>query len=197
MSCGNQLTMFGKAVGSHTDASLMDEGIKDEGGFSDISYQAYSITYEQYVEFLALARDIQKDQREYYKGRVDPDKEYRNLSFPEKGVRKLKNGINCYIPEPENSGQITFNYRGINTFGNENTNDNNKFRQDIIDGTKELKASNTCRTSARSILNYTLHYYQMFLPYLLLGLIIKQNWWMGSQPQIHFIFFHNHQIALK
>ncbi|PWY54364.1 hypothetical protein DGG96_17650 [Legionella qingyii] len=49
-------------------------------------------------------------------------------------------------------------YQEIGTFKNESIHDDKLIRQDIIDEAKEINTSNTCRTTARSILNYTLHY---------------------------------------
>ncbi|KTC85295.1 hypothetical protein [Legionella cincinnatiensis] len=158
-SCGKQFTMFGKAVGTHTEASLMDEGLSDnENVTSDISYQSYSITYEQYLEFLALTKEIHNEQLEHYKNRELPNVKYRELTYPQKGVHKLRSGINCYLPTQEESGKITFEYKSINTFQPQHVNDNQPLHQEIISGAKEIKASNTCRTTARALLNYTLHY---------------------------------------
>ncbi|KTD69887.1 hypothetical protein Lsan_0165 [Legionella santicrucis] len=158
-SCGKQFTMFGKAVGTHTEASLMDEGISDdEDATSDISYQSYSITYEQYLEFLALTKEIHQNQLKHYEERELPNISYKNLTFPQRGVHKLRSGIDCYIPTQEESGKIKFEYKSINTFEHQCVNDKQQMREEIISGSKEIKASNTCRTTARALLNYTLRY---------------------------------------
>jgi hypothetical protein len=158
-SCAQQFTMFGKAVGTRTEALLVDEGLGDDQDLT-ISYQAYSINYKQYLECLAMIRDIQKDQLEHYKGRAQPVGEYRKLSYPEKGVRKLRAGIWCYVPKSEDipSGKITLDLDTVDTFSPESTNKDEQSRQSIIQGAKEIKALNTCRTTARSILNYILGY---------------------------------------
>lgn len=159
-SCGKQFTMFGKAVGSHTEASLMDEGIstKNKDATSDISYQSYSISYEQYLEFLALTKEIHENQLKYYQERELPDVPYKELTYPQRGIHNLRSGIDCYIPTQEEAGKITFEYKPIKTFEHECANDKQQIREEIISGSKEIKASNTCRTTARALLNYTLHY---------------------------------------
>ncbi|WP_454781752.1 hypothetical protein [Legionella sp. WA2022007384] len=158
-SCVQHCTLFGKMLGSHSDAVLLDEGLESTIYFSEISYQAYAISFNQYLEFLEITRDIHKEQLEFYKHRADPVGDYKNLSFPERGVYKLRKGIHCYIPEEEKApGAITFNYQEIGTYKKESTHDDKRVRQNIIDESKEIHSSNTCRTTARSLLNYTLHY---------------------------------------
>ncbi|KTD14498.1 hypothetical protein Lgra_0529 [Legionella gratiana] len=158
-SCGNQFTMFGKAVGSHTEASLMDEGIsRKKDRTSDISYQSYAITYEQYLEFLALTKEIHEHQLEHYKERELPKVDPSKWTYPQQGVHKLRSGINCYLPSQVESGKITFEFKPITTFEHQCANKNQQTRQDIISGANEIKVSNTCRTTARALLNYTLGY---------------------------------------
>ncbi|QEY52723.1 hypothetical protein [Legionella longbeachae] len=158
-SCSKSFTMFGKAVATRTEASLMDEGISDdEDATSDISYQSYSITYEQYLEFLALTKNIHEEQLDHYKEREVPNVAYKELTYPQRGVYKLRAGIKCYIPTQDEAGKITFQYESIKNFQPPMVNDNQPLQQEIISGAKEIKASNTCRTTARALLNYTLHY---------------------------------------
>lgn len=174
-SCRSQCSMFGKVIGTHTDASLQDEGISTTRQFSSkISYQAYDITYEQYLDFLAMTKAIHLDQLEHYKDREDiKDKPYSQLSFPEKGVRKLQQGISCYMPLSSNVDdevasesevlsdeypqKLTLEYKNITQLQTVPRQELGQ-HQTIIDGAKELKFSNTCRTTARSLLNYTLGY---------------------------------------
>ncbi|QMT60847.1 hypothetical protein [Legionella sp. PC997] len=157
-SCVQQFTLFGKMVGSHSDAVLLDEGLGGTNNFPEISYQAYAISFDQYLEFLEITRAIHQEQLDFYKNRPNPTGEYKKMTFPERGVYKLREGIHCYIPEEEETlGKITLKYKEIGTFKQQSAQDA-KLRQDIIDESKEIHSSNTCRTTARSLLNYTLHY---------------------------------------
>lgn len=156
--CGQKVTYFGNLLGSHTDGFIVDESRINLQHVVPISYQAYSITYEQYLEFLTITRDLQRAQLEYYKDREDPQGEYKKLSIPEQSVLWLRRGIKCYIPQEENSDQITFEYQGVDTFDGESAYADKAIRREIIDGARDFNVSNTCRTSARSILNYTLQY---------------------------------------
>lgn len=180
-SCSNKFTLFGKIVGSHSDASLMDEG-RDTSD-SDISYQAYSITYEHYLEFLAITRDIHRDQLEYYKKRKVPNVPVKKLTYPERGVFWLRQGIKCYIPEEEPSGQITLRYQKVDTFDKASTFNNERTRQGIIDGAREINTSNTCRTTACDILNYTLQYSPNVPSLFVTGLDYKIKLIKGQLPQ--------------
>jgi len=160
---GSMFTMFGKVVGSHTDASLMDEGISRNNN-SDISYQAYAISYHQYLQFLALTKDIHLAQLKRYEDRILPEVDYRKLTYPEKGVYKLRHeGIECYYPiqeeeKEEEEEKLTFEYKNVDNFSSQSIHEEKRQNQAIIDGANEISAFNTCRTTARAILNYTLGY---------------------------------------
>lgn len=177
----HSLTLFGKILGSHSDASLMDEGHDTRD--SDISYQAYSITYEHYLEFLAITRDIHQDQREFYKERKVRNVPVKKLTYPERGVFNLREGIKCYIPAEESSGQITLKHQKVDTFAKASTFNNEQIRQGIIDGAREISASNTCRTTARDILNYTLQYSPHVPALFAIGLDYKTKLVEGQLPQ--------------
>lgn len=175
MSLKNQLTMLKKNLVNHTDASLVDEGLT---AGHDISYQAYSITYEQYQEFLVLTKEIHDHQLEHYKDRIvehQDDAEYEDLPYPEKGVRKLTNGIRCYIPAHEESGKITFQYQKLNTYTKTPKSPTSaaSTRQELIDGANSLHVSNTCRTTARSLVNYILGYTPQIPTLFAIGLNYK------------------------
>lgn len=158
-SCTQQFTLFGKMLRGHSDALLIDEGIGSSNQFPVISYQAYAISFEQYLEFLAITKDIHQDQLELYKDRANPVGEDKKLTYPERAVLKLRKGIYCYLPDEEISpGKIALTYQEIGAFKKEGIHDDKLIRQDIIDEAKEINTYNTCRTTARSILNYTLHY---------------------------------------
>jgi hypothetical protein len=119
-----------------------------------------------------MTKAIHLDQLAHYKDREDvKDKPYHTLSFPEKGVRKLQDGIFCYMPfdadeevtsesevlSDEDTQKLTLEYKNITQFQTIPVSKSDE-HQAIIDGAKELKFSNTCRTTARSLLNYTLGY---------------------------------------
>ncbi|HHI9467535.1 TPA: hypothetical protein ACU9KK_002566 [Legionella anisa] len=181
ISCTNQFTLFGKILGSHSDASLMDEG--EDNRNSDISYQAYSITYEHYLEFLAITRDIHEDQLKYYKERKVRNIAVEKLTYPEKGVYFLRRGIKCYIPEKEHSGQITFRLQNVDNYGKASTFNNKQIRDGIIDGAREINPSNTCRTTACDILNYTLQHSPKVPAFFTFGLDYKTKLVKGQLPQ--------------
>ncbi|HHT0594717.1 TPA: hypothetical protein ACTXXA_003343 [Legionella anisa] len=178
---GNSLTLFGKILGSHSDASLVDEW--GDTRDSDISYQAYSITYEHYLEFLAITRDIYQDQREFYKERTVRNIPVKKLTYPERGVFNLRKGIECYIPVEEYSGQITLRHQKVDTFAKASTFNNVQIRQCIIDGAREIRALNTCRTTARDILNYTLQYTPHVPALFAIGFDYKIKLINGQLPQ--------------
>lgn len=155
----DQLRMFGKVAGSHSQAMLMDEGIEEEPDYNpNISYQAYSITYEQYLEFLRMIKEVHEQQLQYYKDRVLPDKNYKELSFPEKGLYKLRSGLKCYIPEESSSGQVKLAYKAVQQYQPSELPDQEHVRQHIVSDASEIRIANTCRTTARSILDYVLGY---------------------------------------
>lgn len=158
VGCTNHFTIFGKNVFHRSDASLLDEFDFDKNRIIGLSYQSYSITLEQYKEFLAITRDIHHDQLAYYQDRNDPVGDDKNLTYPELGVRKLRQGISCYIPEEEEGGRVSFTYKNINTFQKISALKTEQERQQIIARSKEIKASNTCRTTAHDLLQYTLPY---------------------------------------
>ncbi|MCE0722537.1 MULTISPECIES: hypothetical protein [Legionella] len=173
--------LYGKILGSHSDASLMDE--RRNRRDAAISYQAYSITYEHYLEFLAITRDIHQNQLEYYKERKVRNVPLEQLTYPEKGVHYLRRGIKCYIPEEEPSGRITFRHQKVVTFGKASTFSNAQIRQGIIEGAREINASNTCRTTACDILNYTLQYSPNVPSLFVFGFDYKINLVGGQLPQ--------------
>lgn len=180
---GSQLTMFKKVVTSGTDASLMDEGVDtDESFVSDVSYQAYAITFKQYLDFLVITREIQQAQRQYYQDRIQNDsgEVYSNLSYPEKGVRKLILGIKCYVPIQQDEGKITFQYKPIDTFAC-SAHGEQAVRKGIIQDASVLHSSNTCRTTARSLLNYTLNS-SPHVPALFAVGLAYQTKLVGSKP---------------
>ncbi|KTD44352.1 hypothetical protein Lpar_0438 [Legionella parisiensis] len=178
---GSSLTLFGKILGSHSDASLADESRDTRD--SNISYQAYSITYKHYLEFLAITRDIHQDQREFYKKRKVPNVPVKKLTFPERGVFNLREGIKCYIPVEKSSGQITLRHQKVDTFAKACTFNNEHIRQGIIDRSREISASNTCRTTAYDILNYTLQYPPRVPALFVMGLDYKTKLVKGQLPQ--------------
>ncbi|PWY53786.1 hypothetical protein DGG96_20465 [Legionella qingyii] len=110
-SCAQQFTLFGKMLRGHSDALLIDEGIGSSNQFPVISYQAYAISFTQYLEFLAITKDIHLEQLELYKERPNPVEEMKQLTYPERAILKLRKGIYCYIPDEEVSpGKITLKY---------------------------------------------------------------------------------------
>lgn len=165
-SCAGQFSLFKKELVTHTEAALMDEGVNSNLG---MNYQAFSITYQQYLDFLEMFKTIHLEQLNHYQKRsFDVNKDYGDLSFPEKGVYKLRKGIKCFIPMLQESGQITFQYQDIKTFNG--TAQNKQKPQEMINGAKQLSASNTCRTTARSILNYVLGYCSNISEHFLINL---------------------------
>jgi len=174
VSCGKQSSMALKAFWSHTNASLVDEGIDEIKGFSpDISHQSYAITYEQYLEFLAMTREIHLAQLERYKERKLPSADYKALTYPQKGVYLLRNGIKCFTPTKEESGKVTFEYKQITTLEQKDDAHDKQLQKDIISGANVIKVSNTCRTTARALLNYTLHYSPNVPAFFAIGLDYK------------------------
>ncbi|STY28266.1 Uncharacterised protein [Legionella wadsworthii] len=156
--CTNRFTIFGKNIFHHSDASLLDEFDFDKNRMIGLSYQSYSITLKQYKEFIAITRDIHHNQLAHYQDRNDPVGEDKYLTYPELGVRKLRQGISCYIPEDEEGGQVTFTYKNIHSFNEISTLRSEQERQQIIARSKEINASNTCRTTAYDLLQYPLPY---------------------------------------
>lgn len=154
ISCTSQFGLFKKELVTHTDAAIVDERLNEN---QNVNYQAYSITYQQYLDFLHMLKMIHLDQLSHYQPRIlDEEKAFAELTYPEKGVYKLRQGIQCFIPTQVISEQIQFQYQDIKSF-NESLNLDKK-PQEIISGAKQLSATNTCRTTARSILNYVLGY---------------------------------------
>ncbi len=152
-----QLTMVQKALFSNTEATLDDEGITRRKPV-DISYQAYSITYKQYLDFLKMTKNINIHQRNKYGAMVIPDKHSDDLTYSEEAVKKLRTGVSCYVPQNnEGKDSITFTYQTLNAEDSKQEEIISQQKK-IIQRASTLDVSNTCRSTALDLLNYTLGY---------------------------------------
>ncbi|PWY54964.1 hypothetical protein DGG96_14265 [Legionella qingyii] len=107
---------------------LMDEGIsRNERQWSKISYQAYDITYDQYVEFLRVLEATQS----------------------------LYNQFECYKPYKTDDEEVTLRFGGKNILPplDVNSIDVNKIKASV----SELHVGNTCRHSAIALIEATQH----------------------------------------
>lgn len=134
--------------GNGSIAVLNDEGIfRPQNTRSLISYQAYSLSLEQVIEFLSLIYEIEKQQLENPIIRALWNKH-----------RTEKDRIECYIPTVDKEQQkINFEFKSLKAWvdgvdsKNKHPNSNN-----LSKDAQTLHSSNTCRTTALRILESVL-----------------------------------------
>lgn len=134
-----QATMIAKGLTTGTLARLADEGIyRREGHRVTISYQAYSINYQQLNDFLALLALMEKEQlkKEAIKSHV--------------GKEKL---IKCYAPviDGRDKDKVIFEYTNLQDCNLTTTKSNEKTEK-IIRKAQEIHIKNTCRTTAKKLI---------------------------------------------
>jgi hypothetical protein len=145
----NHCRMMQKAIcGSGTIAIISDEGIfKPKTKQIFISYQAYTISKEQAIEFLVLINDIEIQQLENPTVRASWNK-----------YKTDENRIQCYIPTVDKAQQtINFEFKSLNSWAN-GISSKGKYhnRNNLFKDAQTLHTSNTCRTTALRILESVL-----------------------------------------
>lgn len=122
---------------SHAPARLTQEWLyRKENILFEINYQAYAITYEQVCSFLTLVKNIKEDHN--------------------KIEGYCSNNIRAYCPIEEKNDRVTFNFQGVSL---ENKIKNVKEvpnATEISEQSSKLCLTNSCRTTARSILEAVL-----------------------------------------
>lgn len=150
------LTM--KQVGSSNLTRIKDEDINWEGYNTSISYQAYSLTFEQSKEFMSLIAYMEKEQLnnpEIKAGIIRAWK--RDYPASQKTDEEILNqdAIRSYVPCNEVDNKVTFQWTKLQEANLISNVDN---RNEISIGSQKLSASNTCRTTAlnmvKSILGF-------------------------------------------
>ncbi|STY29606.1 Uncharacterised protein [Legionella wadsworthii] len=73
----HDISMLGKALFSAADAFIQDEGVsREKAGHFPITYQAYDITYDQYLEFVSVLESLKNhDSYKCYKPELSYDDE--------------------------------------------------------------------------------------------------------------------------
>lgn len=128
------LVMIGKTIWSTTQARLADEGIsRSENTETEIRYQAYSVNYDQAVDFLNLIREIEEKQKV-------TDQEEREA-------------IMGFIPVTEKGEQVTFKYGELSQLSSAKTNPKSEF---LSKQASEINVVNTCRTTALNMVEAVL-----------------------------------------
>lgn len=149
LACG-PLGMIAQLLSYGVFAKLYDEGIKRYTKTErQISYQAYRIDLHSYIEVLSLLKSAHDYQLYYYQhgaGRQVPG-EYEALK---------KSGIKAFLPTAFSNDQSTIilQYQNVADWHPKSTSNRAAFFQE----TTALSISNTCRTSAKAIVEAALSY---------------------------------------
>jgi hypothetical protein len=120
------IVMAGKAIVSYTQARLADEGIARYTGSDKISYQAYSINYNQAVDFLHLIREIEVKQT--------PNNPHDTRA------------ITALIPVMEKGDDVFFEHKHLCDLKSRDK--PNGQAEHLAQQVSTITAGNTCRTSA-------------------------------------------------
>jgi hypothetical protein len=128
----NNCIMARKEIFSTTKAQLKDEGItRPSGHVTRINYQAYSITFEQAHQFMKLIREVEAKQ------------------YPGKTCM-----IQGLLPSAEDeTGYVDFHQRHLSALDKNNSLQPHPKSQDLALEASEINIRNTCRTTARNMVN--------------------------------------------
>ncbi|ASQ46907.1 hypothetical protein [Legionella clemsonensis] len=115
---------------SSLKGELFDEGIsRRKGRRHAINYVAYTINYQQYLDFISLLQQIQG--------------------------KKIQKSYECFKPVEENGTQVTLTYTDETTVLTRPIVPK-PAADEIIEQMETLHCTNTCRHSALSLVNYVL-----------------------------------------
>ncbi|KTC96857.1 hypothetical protein [Legionella feeleii] len=127
---GSQCKLAMKQLFSQAEAELRKESLHPYG---KISYAAYAISYNQYLQFTKLMALVHRKEAD----------------------GKRSEAIRCYLPAREVGGTSILQFREIiqqDEFGPENTEQERR----IVASTHNLKITNTCRHTAIELIAYVL-----------------------------------------
>ncbi|MBL7480620.1 hypothetical protein [Legionella bononiensis] len=147
----SQMTKIVESLGDGTLSRLVDEGIsRKPDSVRPMSYQAYSINYDQAKDFMGLISDVEKKQianPNIKKGMMD----LYNAGTSETTVIH-KEAIRSYVPTQEEGDNVTFEWKKLNECDFSSTVKNkDKDKDKISEGVQHIQVSNTCRTTALNI----------------------------------------------
>ncbi|STX50640.1 Uncharacterised protein [Legionella busanensis] len=198
---------FYKNLTTGTLARLADERLtRKSAQKDDITYQAYTITYEQMKEFLDLIAYIEEKQL--------TNEEIKNAINKTYKKKSKKEEIQAYIPIQEvrannlttNSNQVVFEFKKLREYeAPKNISLQNLGpAPQIVNNMNRINVSNTCRHSAVDILESVLHYKtnaskQFFIPLsyhtkLIGGIPDKQSFYILPPPPTSYKPLTTHQL---
>jgi hypothetical protein len=170
----NPCYTISKILCSGNLARLADEGInRGENHVRSISYQAYSINYEQVEEFLILIAQVEQKQLK--------NKQLKNQMLRIYGVEAEEfKRMHCYIPVTvSEDGSVKFEYKKLceSEFSREGLG-----YSEIADDAQILHLGNNCRTTALNIFETILGFVTDVSRYFFFSLRYQCNLLKG-QPE--------------
>ena len=131
-----------KIVGDGSLARLADEDIlRQKHDKAQISYQAYTINYEQLKEFLRLVAEIERKQLENDAIRDGIIRVYTHEGIENKAIR-------CYVPvhEETESDEVTFEYKKLSEYHIAELHSKQAFK--LAKEAQQIQLNNTCRDTS-------------------------------------------------
>ena len=151
-SADSAIDMTLKALGQGTLARISDEGIsRKEGIKADISYQAYSINYNQVKEYLGLIAAVEKKQLAESNIQQGIINKYRKVYKWEDANEVILDdaAIRAYVPiESSTADEVTFAHKKLSDCTFLTNNELDAQKQTIATKAQQIHVFNTCRNTA-------------------------------------------------
>jgi hypothetical protein len=126
-------------------ASLVDEKVIKKKRLANINYQAYAINYEQVKEYLGMIAEIEKKQFQNPEIVAGIKRVYGDNAIEDEAIK-------CHVPIEENGDIVKFNLKKLKECEFLTTEEiKAKTSSEIIAGVQQIHLNNTCRTSAKNI----------------------------------------------
>lgn len=146
-------------------ARLADEGLsRNKARCVSINYQAFSINYQQVIDFLRLIAQIEIEQlkiQDICSGIIRCHKKDHNLPYEStdeqnKEFIEQSGRIRCYVPTKENGDTVTFTLQKLIEANVVNDTQISAENMPIIIDARKFNITSTCRTTALKIVEVIL-----------------------------------------
>lgn len=153
---GCSLVMGVKFFGGGLFSRIADEGITRDATSTPITYQAYSINFDQVKEFIGLISDLEREQMKNPSFNQSIRNIHKNDGMTEKEILD-EEAIYSYVPIKEKGERATFKRKKLQDYRFTSSLTNVKIRE-FAQNTQLIRSDITCRTTSLNIIETILKF---------------------------------------